>query len=224
MKESSRRFRKYGGIRARLHPRIEAPGASPSGGSGDRKVPREHHARSRPLSAKTTEEIRTIAAERNCRILAIESKGAGRFSVLRLVLERSDGQGVTVENCEGVSREVSALLDATDEIEHRYTLEVSSAGLDRRLYSLSDAARFVGKRVRVKTEVPVEAVAAGSSRAAPGFAAKNLAGVLEAVSGDVLTIVDEENRKIYNVCFGNIALARLDFQWPERGRSEKVRE
>ena len=172
------------------------------------------------LSEKTKEEIRTIVAERDCRLLAVEAAGAGRFSVLRLVLERSDGAGVTVEDCESVSREVSALLDATGQIGHRYTLEVSSAGLDRRLYSLEDAARFVGRRVRVKTEVPVEGVVAESFRGAPGLPARNLAGVLEAVTGELLTIVDEENRKTYNVRFGNIRLARLDFQWPERGRSK----
>ena len=47
---------------------------------------------------------------------------------------------MTVEDCESVSRDVSAVLDASDEIPHRYTLEVSSAGLDRKLYSLEDAA------------------------------------------------------------------------------------
>ena len=108
-----------------------------------------------PLSDKTMQEIGAIAEEKGCRLLAVESAGAGRFSVLRLVLERLDGAAATVEDCEGVSREASAVLDATDEIPHRYTLEVSSAGLDRKLYSLEDAERFVGRRVRVKTESPV---------------------------------------------------------------------
>ena len=109
----------------------------------------------RPLSDKTTREIGAIAEERGCRLLDVETAGAGRFTVLRLVLERLDGGAVTVEDCEGVSREASAVLDAADEIAHRYTLEVSSAGLDRKLYSLEDAERFVGRRVRVKTEEPV---------------------------------------------------------------------
>src|SRR5262249_35853967 len=63
------------------------------------------------LSAETTEEIRGIARERGCRLLAVENAGAGRFSVLRLVLERATGEPVTLEDCESVSREVSALLD-----------------------------------------------------------------------------------------------------------------
>src|SRR5262245_9777072 len=173
-----------------------------------------------PLSEKTTREIEAIAAERGCRLLAVESAGAGRFSVLRLVLERLDGGAATVEDCESVSREASAVLDAADEIPHRYTLEVSSAGLDRRLYSLEDAERFVGRRVRVKTENPVTpaplplrdagARPAGKTKIGAISPARNFGGRLERVDGDVLTVVDEADRRIYNVRFGDIRLARLD--------------
>ena len=174
-----------------------------------------------PVSDKTTREIGAIAEERGCRLLAVESAGAGRFSVLRLVLERLDGSAVSVEDCESVSREASAVLDATDEIPHRYTLEVSSAGLDRKLYSLEDAERFVGRRVRVKTENPVTPaplpLPETGKRTGAISPARNFGGRLERVDGDVLTVVDEADRRIYNVRFGDIRLARLDFEWPERG-------
>jgi ribosome maturation factor RimP len=160
------------------------------------------------------EAIRTAASGKGCRLLAVESAGAGRFSVVRVVLERAGGEPVTVDDCESVSREVSALLDATDEIPHRYTLEVSSAGLDRKLYSLDDARRFVGQRVRIETHEPVE----GHPTAAAGqsLSARRFGGVLESVEDEVLTVVDEENRKTYNVRFGNIRAARLHFHWPEK--------
>jgi ribosome maturation factor RimP len=174
-----------------------------------------------PVSDKTTREIGAIAEERGCRLLAVESAGAGRFTVLRLVLERLDGSAVSVEDCESVSREASAVLDATDEIPHRYTLEVSSAGLDRKIYSLEDAERFVGRRVRVKTESPVTPapLPLPESGKRPGAIspARNFGGRLERVDGDVLTVVDEADRRIYNVRFGDIRHARLDFEWPERG-------
>ncbi len=174
----------------------------------------------RPLSDKTTREIGAIAEERGCRLLAVESAGAGRFSVLRLVLERLDGSPASVEDCEGVSREASTLLDAADEIAHRYTLEVSSAGLDRKLYTLEDAERFVGRRVRVKTEDPVTPapIKVEGARTPAISPARNFRGRLEKVDGDLLTVVDEADRKIYNVRFGDIRLARLDFEWPARGR------
>src|SRR5690349_17077929 len=148
----------------------------------------------RPLGDKTTAEIAAIAEEKGCRLLAIETAGAGRFTVLRLV------------------------LDAADEIAHRYTLEVSSAGLDRKLYSLDDARRFVGRRVRVKTDDPVvpEARRETSGKTPALSPARNFAGRLESVEGDRLTVVDELEHKTYNVRFGDIRLARLDFEWPRR--------
>jgi len=138
------------------------------------------------------------------------------------VLERADGGSATVEDCETVSREVSTLLDASEEIPHGYTLEVSSAGLDRKLYSVEDARRFVGRRVRVKTDTPVAPRVSGSEEGtAPG--SRNLRGTLQSVEEDVLTVVDGENRKTYNVRFGDIRLARLEFEWPERRGSGTVR-
>lgn len=173
-----------------------------------------------PLSEKTRDEIAAIAGEKGCRLLAVETAGAGRYTVLRLVLEKSDGGSVSVEDCESVSREVSPLLDATDEIGHRYTLEVSSAGLDRKLYSLDDARRFVGRRVQVKTEnlVTPESVLEDGARTRVLPPARNFAGTLTRVDGDVVTVVDEAEGRIYNVRFAEIRLARLDFEWPGRGR------
>ena len=171
----------------------------------------------RTLNAETTQEIGAIAREKGCRLLAIEPSGGAGGNVLRVVLERDDGSPVTVDDCETVSREVSTLLDAADEITHRYTLEVSSAGLDRKLYSLEDARRFVGRRVRVKTDMPVVPESAPRPEETPG--SRNLRGRLESIEGDVLRLFDEENRKTYNVRFGDIRLARLEFEWPER-RSE----
>jgi len=153
------------------------------------------------LRTETTEEIRAIAREKKCHLLAVESSGLGRASVLRLVLEREDGSSVSVEDCEAVSREVSALLDASDEISHGY--------------SLDDARRFVGRRVRVKTDIPTLPEASNGS-GKPAVGSRNLRGTLERVEDDVLRLVDEENRKTYNVRFGDIRLARLEFEWPAR--------
>ena len=168
----------------------------------------------KPLRPETQDEIAAIAREKGCRLLAIEPSGAGRMSVLRLVLERADGSPVSVEDCEAVSREVSTLLDASEEIPHSYALEVSSAGLERKLYSLDDARRFVGRRVRVKTETPVVPEMSGAPADAVG--SRNLRGRLDSVEADVLRVVDEENRKTYNVRFGDIRQARLEYEWPER--------
>ena len=52
----------------------------------------------------------------------------------------------------------------------------------------------------------------------PWTTARNFSGTLESVEGDRLRVVDEENRRIYNVRFGDIRVARLEFQWPDRGK------
>jgi ribosome maturation factor RimP len=167
------------------------------------------------LKPETLEKIRAIAREKGCRLLDVEPTGTAGSLGVRVVLEQEDGSPVTLAECEAVSREVSALLDSSDEISHRYLLEVSSAGLDRKLYSIEDARRFVGRRVRVKTDDPVvPETSAGAAGSAAG--SKNLRGTLESVEGDRLRVVDGENRKTYNVRFGDIRLARLEYEWPQR--------
>jgi ribosome maturation factor RimP len=63
---------------------------------------------------------------------------------------------ISVDDCERVSRDVSAALDVSDKISHAYQLEVSSPGLDRPLRRERDFARFVGESARVRLEVGVE--------------------------------------------------------------------
>lgn len=73
--------------------------------------------------------------------------------LLRIYIDRE--AGVTLEDCETVSRDLSAVLDVEDFIPHEYTLEVSSPGLDRTLHTPEHFKRFTGSRVRVKTFLPI---------------------------------------------------------------------
>ena len=68
--------------------------------------------------------------------------------LVRLFIDAESG--ITLEDCEKVSREVSALLDVEDPIPGDYNLEVSSPGLDRKLVRPSDYDRFAGCRVKVR--------------------------------------------------------------------------
>jgi len=76
--------------------------------------------------------------------------------VLRLIIDREDG--VTLDDCTSVSREISQLLDIEDIIDQAYTLEVSSPGLDRPLKSMADFQRFTGRKARIKTGEAIEGV------------------------------------------------------------------
>jgi ribosome maturation factor RimP len=64
-------------------------------------------------------------------------------------------EGVTLEDCEHVSREISTILDIEDPIKGAYTLEVSSPGLDRKLRNAGDYERFQGSLVKLQTLEPV---------------------------------------------------------------------
>ena len=74
--------------------------------------------------------------------------------LLRIFIDRKSG-GVTMIDCETVSRDLSASLDVEDIIAHAYTLEVSSPGLDRTLSKPEHFVRFTGSMVRIKTYQPI---------------------------------------------------------------------
>ncbi|HBH60427.1 MAG TPA: ribosome maturation factor RimP [Nitrospiraceae bacterium] len=75
-------------------------------------------------------------------------------ALLRVFIDKEGG--VTIDDCERVSREVEAILDVEDPIPCSYVLEVSSPGLDRPLKGAGDFKRFEGKNVRVVTLEPID--------------------------------------------------------------------
>lgn len=96
-------------------------------------------------------ELEAIAEGVGCELVRVEFKGG----VLRLVLDREPG-GVSHEDCANVSRQASALLDVVDFGPARYTLEVTSPGLDRPLYRPEDYDRFTGRLARITIQPPGE--------------------------------------------------------------------
>ena len=89
-------------------------------------------------------EFAAIAHDTGCELIHAEFKGG----TLRVFIERLEG-GVTIDDCQAVSKQLSALLDVHDFGRKRYVLEVSSPGLDRQLYGPRDYRRFQGSLARV---------------------------------------------------------------------------
>lgn len=81
------------------------------------------------------------------------TKIRGKF-LLKVFIEKEEG--VTLDDCERISREIEAVLDVEDPIPYSYTLEVSSPGLDRLLRVPADFKRFCGKTARVITSRLIE--------------------------------------------------------------------
>ena len=73
---------------------------------------------------------------------------------VQIMADRADGAQISVEDCEQISHDVSAALDVDDPIPGAWTLEVSSAGIDRPLTRIKDWNRFAGHAARVETFVP----------------------------------------------------------------------
>ncbi len=90
-----------------------------------------------------------VLGSRGLFLWEMEFKKEGPKWLLRIYIDRESG--VTLEDCETVSRDLGAVLDVEDFIPHAYTLEVSSPGLDRTLSTPEHFKRFTGSRVRVKT-------------------------------------------------------------------------
>ena len=88
-----------------------------------------------------------------CELWGIEYS-SGRGSTLRIYIEKEGG--VELEDCERVSRQISSILDVEDPISTEYTLEVSSPGMDRPLYTLEQFARFAGETINVRLKVPYD--------------------------------------------------------------------
>lgn len=101
------------------------------------------------LNSELLAEFEQVAATMGCQLEHAEFKGG----VLRLFIDRPPG-GVNLADCEQVARQVSALLDVVDFGKNRYTLEVSSPGLDRPLFRPRDYARFTGRLARVTYRPP----------------------------------------------------------------------
>ena len=124
-----------------------------------------------------TELITPVVESLGCQLWGLEYFSQGRHSTLRLYIEHADGVGL--EQCEQVSRQVSSVLDVEDPITGEYTLEVSSPGIDRPLYTLEQFTRYVGEQVSIKLRSAFEG-------------RRKFTGLLRGVEDDdVLIVVDE---------------------------------
>ena len=86
--------------------------------------------------------------------VGLEYLSGANPSVLRVYIDHEEG--ISVDDCADVSRQISAVLDVEDPIAGEYNLEVSSPGLNRPLFTASHYLTAVGERVKVQTKYPVE--------------------------------------------------------------------
>ena len=146
-------------------------------------------------------------------LLGVEYLPSPGGAVLRLYIDLTEADAaadpsrhVGIEECEAVSREVSAQLDVSDPISGHYTLEVSSPGVDRPLFTPAQFARFLGEEAKVGLKLPQEG-------------RRKLQGRIVAVEGDLVTFEVEAKPAPLRleVAFDNIDKARLVPDWVALG-------
>lgn len=122
--------------------------------------------------------------------------------ILRVVLDTPAGQpaGVSLDDLSLVTRQLGRELDHSDPVPGRYTLEVTSPGLERTLRRPEHFAREIGKTVNVRLHAPINGT-------------RRVQGLLVAASGSVVTVRDADTLVDVEVAIADIERARTVFEW-----------
>lgn len=132
------------------------------------------HGKAKELSELLTPAVAAVGFE----LLGCELLGRGATMVLRVYIDSASG--VTIADCARVSPQINACLAVEDPSMSNYTLEVSSPGLERPLFTLAQYVPFIGHKIRIKLQLPINE-------------RKQFTGTLEKI----------ENNKVYLLEMGN---------------------
>src|ERR1051325_6807494 len=109
----------------------------------------------REVASKIEEIAKRVAGSEGLELVEVEVKGGGTHRFVRIAIDKPEG--VTHGDCETVSQQVGTILDVEDAVPGgRYTLEVSSPGVERKLLKPQDYQRFAGKKAKLTLREPVE--------------------------------------------------------------------
>ncbi|RZA36785.1 MAG: ribosome maturation factor RimP [Lysobacteraceae bacterium] len=163
-----------------------------------------HHVsdKAKQIASLLSPTVRSLGLE----LLGAEYLPAPNSATLRLYIDVIESELATrmvnIEDCEAVSREVSAQLDVEDPITGNYTLEVSSPGIERPLFTLAQFARHVGESAKVVLRLPQEG-------------RRRLQGAIVRIEGaSIVFMVDNAEM---TVAFENVDKARIMPDWVALG-------
>jgi ribosome maturation factor RimP len=146
--------------------------------------------------SKKEQELETLltptVAALGLRVWGVEYLGQGKHSMLRIYIDRDEG--VTIDDCEAVSKQVSELLDVEEVLTSSYTLEVSSPGMDRLLFKPEQYAESIGETVDVRLNYPFEG-------------RRRVIGALTGLENDEMVVQVEDSE--YQIPLSNVQRARI---------------
>lgn len=141
--------------------------------------------------------IARVTARAGLELVHWEAVGPHSNFTLRIFIDKPGG--VDHGDCETVSREIGTLFDIEDLIPNRYTLEVSSPGIERGLYKPADYQRFAGSRVRLKTFAPINGQ-------------RNFRGQLLGIQENVVSLEADGVGRL-DIPYAQIAKANIEFEF-----------
>ena len=128
--------------------------------------------------------LQPVVEALGCELWGLQLESGGKRKLLRIYIDRKEGIGV--EDCERVSRQSGAVLDVEDAISGEYVLEVSSPGMDRPLYELSQYERYIGEDVSLRLRFAYDG-------------RRNFKGRLVGVDGDEIVLVVADTEYLFPV-------------------------
>jgi ribosome maturation factor RimP len=145
-----------------------------------------------------TEIATRIGEPKGIEIFDVELLGGGKSRVLRVYIDKPEG--VTLDDCEGVSQALSAALDAGDVVPgDTYHLEVSSPGVERKLNKPQHFQRFVGQKAKIVLRTPVENQ-------------RTWIGTLSDFSDGIITLEPAPGKPV-RFAYEQVEKANLKFDW-----------
>jgi len=159
-----------------------------------------------------------VAEREGCRVYDVELVGAGQGRVLRLYIERRDGQNVSIDDCANVSHGLNLRLDVEDVIPGgAYQLEVSSPGVERVLKQPWHFETAIGKAISVKTFAPLIEYNPGREDLAK---MRSLQGDLKAVQEEGIVMSPPKGEEI-KIPFSAMTKAQVVFEFGGNAKGAK---
>ncbi|HEY1205899.1 MAG: ribosome maturation factor RimP [Bryobacteraceae bacterium] len=147
---------------------------------------------------RVTEIARRVAESEGLEVVEVQLLGGGSKRMLRITIDKP--AGVSHADCELISQQVGTILDVEEVVPgSRYTLEVSSPGVERKLRGPADFERFLGRKAKVVLREPVED-------------RRHWEGILAGFAGDVVTLEPSPGRTV-RFSVQQVEKANLKFDW-----------
>ena len=163
-------------------------------------------------NSKTASLIRELAQEsaieNGLELVHVEIVGKPGGRTVRVFIDKAGGIGH--EDCVAVSQSLDRKMESDDPVDGAYTLEVSSPGIERGLYSLGDFKRFAGERARIKTHTPLNGQ-------------RNFKGNIVGVDGDSIVFEDVTNGNV-QIDFDLVRKANLEFDFDNELKNKRSRK